>query len=367
MAILHICKYYDDSTVHADLIKSFSVHHKRIVKVLIGTHGSSDSQKIDSNIYRYVYSKWLRFFLLTRSFCVFWFAKKSSVFTDVKLVFCHTLVVDGILGYMSKIRYGIPYVIQVRNTDINFYYKRFPLYRPLFDLIIKNASEVGFVSVSNRDSFLCNKGVREIINNAHIWPNGINDFWLTENEIEASTLNCEGRRNGLLFVGRFNENKNLGGVVDAHQAILKKGFNVSITYVGGSLEDFELCTGHSISKLRNTKIIERLDMRGLSKMYSSSICLIVPSFVETFGLVYLEALSRKCPVICSQGQGIYSLFPECKSIQFVHPSSIESISHAMCMLINSNLNDGDFPCLKEYSWNSVSKNIYLTVKGIICD
>lgn len=356
MTVVHVCKYYYDSSVHRSLIGNLSHLHNQKVKILVGTHESTDEKKID--IFYCKYSPLLRFFLLIRTLRVFFFSLRKSIFKDAKLVFCHTLVVDGALGYLAKIFFNTPYVVQVRNTDINFYYKRFPFYRPLFNLILKNASSVGFVSMANMHSFYAMKGVPRSSVKAQLWPNGINDFWFKKCKQRPLGLEIENKRLEFLFVGRFNENKNLRNVASAHELILSLGYDVSITYVGGTAEGFEICTGRRVSDLKNVTVIERLEMELLSDVYSSSLCLVVPSFFETFGLVYLESLSRNCPVICSTGQGIYGLFPECKSIRFVSPNSIESISEQMIFFIKNELSAVDFPNLENFSWNSISNAIY---------
>lgn len=364
MTVVHVCKYYCDSKVHKNLINNFANHHGYRVRVIVGSHYLPCNK--EAGIYYCAYSKILRFFLLLRTFWVFIFSLKNSIFDDVKLVFCHTLVVDGAIGYLANVFFGTPYVIQVRNTDINFYYKRFPFYRPFFNLILENASAVGFVSQANMNTFYKIKGVSSRIKLAYLWPNGVNDFWLMNREEKFSIKrNFMADSLDFIFVGRFNKNKNLRNIVLAHKSILSRGYNVSVTYVGGNSEDFYHCTGYNESDLENTSVVSKLDMDSLSELYLSSVCLVVPSFLETFGLVYLEALSRYCPVICSIEQGIHSLFPECKSIQFVQPNLVRSIEEAMLFFIENELEVSDFPCLDGFTWDSITRNIYRNLEGFL--
>jgi glycosyltransferase involved in cell wall biosynthesis len=48
---------------------------------------------------------------------------------------------------------------------------------------------------------------------------------------------------------------------------------------------------------RNVKVIRGLDRRELEKMYKTSSLFVMPSLVEGFGQVYLEALAQGCPVL----------------------------------------------------------------------
>ncbi|EKO3855427.1 glycosyltransferase, partial [Vibrio harveyi] len=209
------------------------------------------------------------------------------------------------------------------------------------------------------------KGVANNVKQAHLWPNGVHDFWLEKGNNLPSDLASKRNHLSFLYVGRFNENKNLRNLTFAHEQLLSLGYDVSITYVGGSTEDFERCTGFSASELKNSTIIGRLDMKSLSEIYSQSTCLVVPSFFETFGLVYIESLSRNCPVICSIGQGIYGLFPECKSIKFVSPDSVESICEQMLFFIKNDLTMSDFPNLENFRWNYISETIYCDLKRFL--
>ncbi len=129
-------------------------------------------------------------------------------------------------------------------------------------------------------SFYALKGVANNVKQAHLYSNGVHDFWLEKGNNLPSDLASKRNHLSFLYVGRFNENKNLRNLTFAHEQLLSLGYDVSITYVGGSIEDFERCTGFSASELKNSTIIGRLDMKSLSEIYSQSTCLVVPSFLK---------------------------------------------------------------------------------------
>lgn len=359
--VLHVCKYYFDSDVHENLIKHLSNKHKHTTKVFVHSDLNSRSELI-GNVYKFRYCSLMRFFLLFRTLLSFIYLYAKGLHLNNKIVICHTLVVDGLIGYFLLKIFNQPYVIIIRNTDINFYYKRFYFYRFLFKCVLNNASKVAFVSNANKEQFLSLniKGLN--CQSFSVWPNGIDDFWFDES-FEPNRMDIKFANNFILFVGRFNDNKNLNNVVKAHSKLRSLGYNNDLVCVGGTAGEFnELIEGGVDDSI---KIIPKLNKKELICYYDNASCLVVPSFNETFGLVYIEALSRQCPVICSIGQGIHSLFPECSSIQFVQPDSIISIEEAILSFVEKRLDYQDFPSVDHFSWDSSTQKIYNDLKALI--
>ena len=52
------------------------------------------------------------------------------------------------------------------------------------------------------------------------------------------------------------------------------------------------------------------DMDAMKRFYADVDVLLVPSSAETFGMVYLEAMSQGVPVLYTRGQGFDGQFPE---------------------------------------------------------
>ena len=70
------------------------------------------------------------------------------------------------------------------------------------------------------------------------------------------------------------------------------------------------------------------DKTQLRELYCQCSVFAMPSFSETFGLVYLEALSQNLAVIYTKGQAIDGMFPPTAG-EAVVPGSIESIKDAL--------------------------------------
>jgi glycogen synthase len=87
----------------------------------------------------------------------------------------------------------------------------------------------------------------------------------------------------------------------------------------------------------------------------------MPSKRETFGLVYIEALSQGLPVLYTENQGIDELFNAAVGLA-TNPNKIKNILMSIEKLI---LNSKDYReniinlNFNEFSWKSIFENHYL--------
>ena len=85
----------------------------------------------------------------------------------------------------------------------------------------------------------------------------------------------------------------------------------------------------------------------------------MPSFKESFGLVYAEALSQGLPVIYSINEGFDKNFEEGYVGYHTNPLSVTDIADKMELLIN-NFESIQKNCIKasrNYRWDEISKKI----------
>ena len=83
----------------------------------------------------------------------------------------------------------------------------------------------------------------------------------------------------------------------------------------------------------------------------------MPSFNETFGLVYIEALNQNLPILYTKSEGIYKYFEEGHFGIGVEPSNIASIKRFDLLLIIINLQDNleDKSFLDDFNWDNIGK------------
>jgi glycosyltransferase involved in cell wall biosynthesis len=358
---LHVCKYFYDSNVHRNVILSRAEYAGVKYKVFSADHRSHTVKEADKNIVFKKYPSAFRFFLILRSVVVFLILCYEFRGRKFKLVFCHTWVVDGLIGFLYKKVFGVPYVIMVRNTDLNFYYTRYVHLRWVFRIVLKSAMTVSFVSHANKRLFEEITGLEEIAAESRMWPNGLEEFWF-DSQLKAPSPCTKGKlKRTVVFVGKYDSNKNLYGVYRAVSVLRQLGHDVRLTCVGGTSEQLARCLGVTVSGLPPWLFNEGfLAREELLRVYRTSNCLCVPSFRETFGLVYLEALSQCLPIVISRGQGVDGLFRS--GVFPVDPSDdadiARGLSEAMCF-------EGDIPSLDEFHWYRIGSRINNEVEECI--
>src|SRR5690606_9127918 len=109
----------------------------------------------------------------------------------------------------------------------------------------------------------------------------------------------------LIYVGNFNKGKKIDKVILAVKALNDSNNHCHLTIIGGG--------GQLVKKIdkqiqKNKKYYTYLgkikDKRQLAALLRRSDIFVMPSKNETFGLVYIEALSQGIPVVYGRKYGI---------------------------------------------------------------
>ena len=106
------------------------------------------------------------------------------------------------------------------------------------------------------------------------------------------------------------------------------------------------------------------DKEKLRQLYLSNRIFAMPSKHETFGLVYIEALSQNLSLLYTKGQGIDNFFDFNIGIA-VNPRSVSDIKNALESLLNNNNINNDQVDFSMFSWHNIAK-IYILIYRDIC-
>ena len=194
-------------------------------------------------------------------------------------------------------------------------------------------------------------------------PNGIDDFW-HKNKPGVKKLNMPNLR--LLFVGEFLRNKNIENIINASIILRKKNIKVNLTLVGNygtNAKKIRTIT----SKYKFIKIINRVNSRKeLQEIYQANDIFVMPSFRETFGLVYAEALSNGLPVVCSKNQGIDGYFDDGHVGLSVNPKFPEDIARKILDIIKSYeiISRNCIISYSLFSWERIAETYYNIYKNV---
>lgn len=283
--------------------------------------------------------------------------------SEVSLVHAHSLFSDGAVAYELFKKYNIPYIIAVRNYDVNKYFKyAFHLRKYALEIML-NAKKVIFISQSYQEyvieKYIPNKFRNQILLKTKIIPNGVDNFWLNQTLDEK---NIDKQKLKVIFVGRVDENKNLKTVIQVVGLLRKKGFNCTLDVVGdGPLREQleKKCTGNDNIVFHGAVY----DKEMLRDRYHNSDILVVPSFAETFGLVYLEAMSCGVPVVYTKNQGFDGQFKEGEVGFHVNPNDIEDIVGKIIEIRKDyiNISRNCLRLTKQFHWEGIASeyvNLY---------
>ncbi len=226
------------------------------------------------------------------------------------LVHAHTLFSDGYLAYRLHKEKGIPYVVAVRSTDYAYFFKYRVYLRGLGRRILENASRIIFLSPATRemffDKYISHDKRQDLMAKSLVMPNGIDPVFF-QNPPDQAHKKPENRRIKLLSVATIMPQKNLLTACLAGQILMDEGYDIEYTIVGPvKNEDY----AEKLRAFPFVNLIDKKSKKELISFYESNDLFILPSHVETFGLVYAEAMSRGLPVLYTKGQGFDGQFEE---------------------------------------------------------
>ena len=234
---------------------------------------------------------------------------------QIDLIHATTWCVEGAVAYELSKRYSIPYILAVRNTDVNTYYKYLFYHRKYFRNILLRANYVTFVSPKYQERTLsmlsCQYVIDSLKTKNEVIYNGINPFFL-KNRYRREELQHEGI--SLLYVGVIDKNKNILGIINAVSILRKDGIPASLTIVGkGKRGEDANCLSqieHIAEHNDWITLLPEQSKENLLSLYRQHDAFVMCSFHETFGLVYVEALSQGLPVLYSKGEGFDGIFSD---------------------------------------------------------
>ena len=245
------------------------------------------------------------------------FAKQRKLLRDmearvelssVDMVHAHTVFSGGYAAYQLHRRYGLPYIVAVRNTDKNVFFRRMVHLRKTGVEIMRHAERVIFLSPAYQESVLAEyvpeKYREELRRKSLVIPNGIAPLFLS-GEAAPRTLGEGPVR--LIYVGEVRCNKNLEETIQAARLLREKGLEVTLTVVGAIVDDAYRPMMETAGFIDYHDRCPQEEVLGYLR---NADIFVMPSHSETFGLVYAEAMSQGLPVLYTRGQGFDGHFPD---------------------------------------------------------
>lgn len=260
------------------------------------------------------------------------------------------------------------YCVEKRINIIHTYH-RYPEYvaaKVSDELKIKSVGTVlSFVSGFKKISFQSDKLItvsdaitKHLFNEFNVNKEKITTMYLPQEEINENQNNTLHNDLGiskdvrvLLFSGRIGYIKNVDTILKAYEIVYKKFENV-ILILCGNIESKKI--GNMIKKVKTpVKFLE--PRRDNQKLYSVADIILLPSRIDPFPFVMIEAGSYKKPFIGGKTGGIAEFIEDGINGLLVDPEDAVQLAEKITYLLDN----------KEFAY-SLGKNLYDKVK-MNCD
>ncbi|MBR9705440.1 glycosyltransferase family 4 protein [Candidatus Pacearchaeota archaeon] len=282
--------------------------------------------------------------------------KLSSKIKSIRNAIFHLHLVDSFYSIVSYTRIrkaNSPYIAHIRG-DIQPSGKLgflLPLYKKLFlKRILQNADRVIALNQDYKDLFTKKYNLNK--DNVIVIPNATS-FKISK-RINSKLHNPV----RLLFVGRFSVDKNLEFLIKSLKYLKEQNFILYL--VGeGPLEN----SIRSLIKKEgiNKKIVfkGRLEGEKLYQAYLNSDIILLPSKVECFSSVLLEAMATGRPIIASNVKGSRNVIKDDYNGLLVNPTPM-NLANTITRLIGDKklrekLIKNGYKEVKRYSWDNIIK------------
>lgn len=212
---------------------------------------------------------------------------------EFDVIHVHSAVSLGILASRIKRMSGKPLVVTVRRE---LHEKMWDVLKPADKKSVRKVllsadaiASPSAISVKRIDKLYSDL-------NSFVIPNGTNqifDLYKEDKQRDHKTI---------LFVGWLDNNKNIMSLINIFKSILVVEPEARLKIIGnGPLQSDVLC---SVDGCERIEYMGRLTPELVRSEMRSATIFCVPSFTETFGIVYAEAMKQEMAVIARAGTGI---------------------------------------------------------------
>jgi len=228
-------------------------------------------------------------------------------------------------------------------------------------LALKKADHIITVSEFSKSEIIKYLKIKE--KNIHVIPLAPP---LTDNKISYPDISL--RRKFLLYVGGYDERKNVPNLIQAYQKHIAPYYPIDLIMVGGKNKGFEeLITDEYCARVAEKyplkikgKVIftDILEQSELACLYKHALALVHVSMYEGFNLALVEAMSAGIPIIASDIPVHHEVTGELAL--FVDPKNVDSIGIGMHKLINDHALQQELALKgkersKQFSWEKAAE------------
>jgi glycosyltransferase involved in cell wall biosynthesis len=282
----------------------------------------------------------------------------------------------GVLASMSLTPKGIPFFIQCVGIDIqkdeslNYGYRLDIRVDNLFRQWVPKASLLLAISDAVVHEYQALNIPKEKF---YLLPRGVDCSRFINLRINRSSLRKKynfSNKIVYLTVGRYHKKKNFEGLLQTYMKLPKKVFNDSLlVFCGqGIRKNFEKnnITFDSDSVIfiePSTSLDFNMPQDEIVELMIAADVFTFPSFIETFGIVLIEAMAAGLPVITSNRSGCNFVAQNGKYARLINPSELHTLEDAMIEFfysynIRENYSKLSIERASEFDWDIVTNQLH---------
>jgi len=288
LKILHINSYFSTSKFYKNFFDE-QMNSKMELNVYVPVAKTYQLQDFEFGEYtkvKKIFNEFDRYVYFYKQYKIIHDIEKEYNIKNMSLIHAHSLFTNGYAALKMYKKYNIPYIVAVRDTDLNLFFKKMFFLRGIGLEILKSAKNIIVLSKPYKDQLLEKyipaKEKDEIERKISILPNGIDKFWL-ENKYMPKTIGQKTHIK-LIQVGEVSKRKNQLTSLEVVKKLnsMQGKFYFTLTIVG-KIKDNKI-----LSRLQKSEYVTyfpHVNKERLLNLYREHDIFIMPSTTETFGLV----------------------------------------------------------------------------------
>lgn len=178
---------------------------------------------------------------------------------------------------------------------------------------------------------------------------------------EESQLNRSYDQGHILFVGTDWKRKGGPELIQAFELLLEDHPDIKLTIIGSSPD----------VRLRNCVVAGRVPLDKMATYYQQATIFCLPTWLEPFGMVFVEAMAYKLPIVATHVGAIPDMVVDGANGYLIPPGDIQALTERLTILLDNPDQCRAFGAVgyrlvkSRYNWDTVGDKIRENILAVM--